>query len=560
MTTLQSRLLEELVPQWGTDAPVLAPLAVRLAADPAPEIQELVQEFNLPYRLVKSLIQSKAEGLLTSENVGNLSIDPILPLHELATSTSNQARESTKELEILREFIKLAPNPVHDLDHVVAKAETVLSRALLIKQRYYYRGINILCLGDHDLTSLACGLTMPDAEISVCDIDELLLRYLNDCTKSRFENVKLFYTDLRIRLNRSLHDYFDLVITDPPYSSDGVALFCARALQSIRTDRPTAMLLCYGSSIMRPDLAYDVQEAMSGLRILIEALIPRFNQYDGAHAIGATSDLYVLRPTRRSRAAAAAFANSAKIYSRGKSSVDSRQCNVPSPFAQAINEIIGTANRNISYIGEGWPDTQQEVQSAASIPIQQYFKSVDVPPAKSQGSHRPFADVLAVTLLPDYQHLEYQVVFSSNATDLFLVGDSMLQTLTEEGALLDNFVRSKYEIVNLHRDQNTTSMMLHLRRLPAPPETSQVHLLRFVADRWAAKVRNSWREGLISYYAANDRVLSKKAALEVMHLAMNETEIERNWPEKTLADFTRLELKCLAAQIVKTTDLGKASP
>ncbi len=64
-------------------------------------------------------------------------------------------------LERLRELIAKAPRARHTLDHVAATPDTVLRRALLLGARFWLPGARLLCVGDHDLTSLAVKLRPP---------------------------------------------------------------------------------------------------------------------------------------------------------------------------------------------------------------------------------------------------------------------------------------------------------------------------------------------------------------------------------------------------------------
>jgi len=50
---------------------------------------------------------------------------------------------------------------------------------------------------------------------------------------------------------------------------------------------------------LTPAIGFKVQRAVLDLDLAIEALLPGFNRYTGAQAIGSASDLYVTRPTSR---------------------------------------------------------------------------------------------------------------------------------------------------------------------------------------------------------------------------------------------------------------------
>jgi hypothetical protein len=122
-----------------------------------------------------------------------------------------------------------------------------------------------------------------------------------------------------------LHDRFDLVVTDPPYSPEGVGLFGARAVEAIERHDSGRVILAYGFPPASPALGLKTQRALSSLDLVYEAVLPDFNHYAGAQAIGSRSAQYVLRPTRRSKRAAARVAERTlpAIYSHGRQSVES---------------------------------------------------------------------------------------------------------------------------------------------------------------------------------------------------------------------------------------------
>ena len=74
---------------------------------------------------------------------------------------------------------------------------------------------------------------MPDVEITVVDIDEPLLEFLDAVAAERGLAIRTLFADLRDGLPDELLGHATLVFTDPPYSADGVALFLERALSAL---------------------------------------------------------------------------------------------------------------------------------------------------------------------------------------------------------------------------------------------------------------------------------------------------------------------------------------
>ncbi|SDX73596.1 Protein of unknown function DUF43 [Amycolatopsis xylanica] len=218
----------------------------------------------------------------------------------------------------LEKLIKDVPPPLAALDHVQATPETVLKRALWLRSRYDLGKARLLCLGDHDLTSLAVHLTDPDADITVVDLDERVLDYIDTASGGR---VRTLHADLRFGLPPAVSGAMDLVFSDPPYTPEGIGLFAARGVQALREPSDGRLLLAYGYSPRHPALGAQVQRELAILGLTFEAILPDFNRYFGAQAIGSAADLYVCQPTAKAKKARAGKGKAA-IYTHGPQSVE----------------------------------------------------------------------------------------------------------------------------------------------------------------------------------------------------------------------------------------------
>ncbi|MDT3438158.1 MULTISPECIES: bis-aminopropyl spermidine synthase family protein [unclassified Pseudofrankia] len=239
------------------------------------------------------------------------------------------------------ELIAAAPRPRADLDHVAATAETVVRRALWLAATYDLAGRHLLCVGDHDLTSLAAAAVIPGLRVTVVDVDDELLSFLYGQERSRGLNVRPYFADLRFGLPPSVAGSADLAFTDPPYTPEGVALFCARGAEGLRDRDHGRVLLAYGFSDRTPTLGWKTQRALSDAGFALEAMLPAFHAYDGAEAVGARADLYVCRPTshtwRHVNRAIGPLTAGTAIYSRGRASLESAPRDLlPEPAARAL--------------------------------------------------------------------------------------------------------------------------------------------------------------------------------------------------------------------------------
>src|SRR5206468_1587900 len=112
-----------------------------------------------------------------------------------------------------------------ELDHVAATPATCVARARYLAEHYALEGARVVCLGDHDLTSIALALAAPGARVSVIDVDDELLAYVDRAARSLDRRVDCHHADLRVGLPPGVRGAADLVFTDPPYTPAGVRLF-----------------------------------------------------------------------------------------------------------------------------------------------------------------------------------------------------------------------------------------------------------------------------------------------------------------------------------------------
>ena len=327
-------------------------------------------------------------------------------------------------VERMRALLAGVPEPLADLDHVPATAATVLERARHLHERYDLARCRVLLAGDHDATSLAFGvLGIGVRELVVVDVDQRLLAFLAG------EGVEVRFADLRVGLPAPLHGRFDLVFTDPPYSPAGVGLFAARAIEALAPERPTRLLLAYGYPDGAPALGLKVQAELSALELVYEAILPGFNAYDGAQAIGARAALYVLRPTKRSRRIAARRAprHAQALYTRGRQAVEARAAALPE-----LGELAGDSAAR--YFGEHWPGKRAR-------PLTELL---DAPQE---------APTVYVNLAPDLVYSLYQAVVAVTAKRVVIVAHNRTEGLRSaaEQALLRELAAPRYEVVRLAR-------------------------------------------------------------------------------------------------------------
>ncbi|GAA3976434.1 bis-aminopropyl spermidine synthase family protein [Thermobifida alba] len=396
----------------------------------------------------------------------------------------------------LRRLVAEAPAPRADLDHVSATARTALRRALFLTTRFTTHRARLLCVGDHDLTSLALTLVDPDAEATVVDIDERMLDYIDTAAARLGRKVRCYFADLRFGLPPAVRGSADLVFTDPPYTPEGVELFVRRGLEGSADPRTTRVLLAYGASETTPALAARVQRRLTRLHLAIEALWPDFNRYLGAEAIGAASDLYVLRATARTPLGRAEE-TTARIYSQGAHARES----AATLTAETARRVWADTPPE-ACVGD-WPGTlPAEVRR---VPLDTWLST----PAPARSA--------AVNLTGGAEALTERVILASPASDLRVVVDSHAPQVRDAAGqeALRRVVGSRRPLRFLRGLPDARHTVIQVGAAARPPDETAdpaawlAHRLRHRAHGSVASVL---RESLVQLAARTGRPVNKKWA------------------------------------------------
>lgn len=315
-------------------------------------LDRLIREPGVARRTVEELLSTIGDDLESRENGYRLapgvvdSYRDAFDLPDTTTVTNPQA------LPRLREFITSGPRPDAALDHVTATPESVLRRAEWLRDHYDLAGAHVLCLGDHDLTSLALGLLTPTTSVTVVDLDDRILEHIDTIASSENLPIRTVHADLRFGLPPATSRWADIVCTDPPYTPEGIGLFASRAAETL-ADSNGRIVIAYGYSNRHPKLGHKVQQQLLRAGMVFEAILPRFHRYYGAQAIGSASDLYVCQPTTRARKSAGR--HTPGIYTHGPQSVESSRTTSATELVRAVAQRTGATTPTLRAAGWDQP-------------------------------------------------------------------------------------------------------------------------------------------------------------------------------------------------------------
>lgn len=452
---MQSRPVATLVRMLGEGTPV--------------PVDQLIARSRLSHRSVMDVL-GRLEPWLESGPRGHRLLQPASPWW-----TTVQGRLKDVERR-LADLTAAAPGRRKHLDHVAATLPTRLRRARFLAGHYDLDGATLLCLGDHDLTSLALALTVPRCRIAVVDVDDALLEFIDRSAARLGATVTCRFADLRLGLPADLAATADLVFTDPPYSPEGVRLFAARGCEALRRDDGSRLLLCYGHGERQPALGLKVQAVLHSLHLLVEELWPAFNQYEGAQAIGGASALYVTRPVAATwRTIERDPPAGDRIYTHGPMAVEAVERALPEALARELPDPVPAAElwRLSARHAAVRPEHRPRLPETAAVDLTR-------------------APALAARLLLVHRGRRLRLALPAAAADALLKADGW------QGRLLGASYR-----LRLVAREGALAVVDAERRDDAV--TGADLLARHLVDHPAAVAASSLREGLIAAGAARTK-------------------------------------------------------
>ena len=423
----------------------------------------------------------------------------------------------------MAELVAAAPVPRAEFDHVQATPVTVVRRALWLDSSYDLAGTVVLCVGDHDLTSLAVGQVNREASVVVVDIDEATLEFI-DHSASRLDlSVRCLFGDLRFGLPGPAVGCADLAFTDPPYTPEGVELFVARGLHGLGNRDNGRIIVAYGYSDRHPTLGLQAQSAAHRMNLAYEAVLPHFNRYDGAQAVGSSSDLYVWRPTSRTWRGLGrldADPGAQGLYTRGPQAIE-KSPQVPDSVLLAARRATAAAGLPIgALVGNEWRDAGED---AVKLRLGTLLGSGLPPNVARRG---PFA-VLA-DLSEDPGPWLLRMLLAANADLVSALVPNNHPDLGSEAAQasLAALLRAKY-LLRFMRNQPDARYALVVGQAVDPqPLPRPARLAHWILRRAHGKVGNVWRDGLVHISSdAADGPLTKRDARAVAEAAARDRQL-----------------------------------
>jgi len=278
---------------------------------PRISVKELAHHLFLPVPIISAIKNElKKKNIIMNSNgmvvttKGELIIRQELKIEALDIKRYLQVISMENSHEIFQDIAEIYQNrPEVDvtIDQSKCTIETAFKRACYLLQKQEIIAGSLLCIGDDDLVSVACAFLYDyitngngkDFHITIVDKDVRICDYITEISQNHQLPITCIQHDLREPIPKTLSNKFNSMITDPPYTINGLQLFIQRGLPCLKRNREVSIFLSY------PYKSFDhrlmIHQFLTANRIVIDSMKEGFNHYEGAQIIGGVSDFYHLK-------------------------------------------------------------------------------------------------------------------------------------------------------------------------------------------------------------------------------------------------------------------------
>jgi len=183
---------------------------------------------------------------------------------------------------LIKEYDEIAKNrplPTNVYDQGVIDNESAISRFLYMLSRGDLYKKKIIILGDDDLMGILFSLSDIVDEITVLEIDERLVNYINSVKKEKnLKNIEVYTYDARDPLEDIFKNKFDTFFTDPVETVEGLLIFVSRMVEALKGDRCSGY---FGLSSIESNIDkwFRIQKSLNEMNLVITDIRRNFSYY-----------------------------------------------------------------------------------------------------------------------------------------------------------------------------------------------------------------------------------------------------------------------------------------
>lgn len=193
-----------------------------------------------------------------------------------------------KMLEPFEKIYKSKPPATFIFDQRPINIASSINRVAYMVNRMDIRNKDIVLLGDDDLTGIAIALTGLAKSVTVLDIDERLIKYVNEVSKKYGLKIvaKVFDATKPVKEMQSM---FDVLLCDPTPEPIPFSVFMNVA---IKITKPSGVIYTsiYSSAM---EFNYQMQQVMTERNLHITDMIPNWTEYKSIYNLYTKRDLEI---------------------------------------------------------------------------------------------------------------------------------------------------------------------------------------------------------------------------------------------------------------------------
>jgi len=190
----------------------------------------------------------------------------------------NLTERNMNYLKIIGEIIKLRPPDKPKIVQYHVNAYSLVRRIKKILS-YSSKSDKILFIGDDDFTSLVL-YKLGYKHLTVVDIDEEILNLIKTYSKNSINTIQFDLRETYKGKYLSLKEEYDLFVTDPPYTKDGIRIFIMSGLINLKKRGIGIIILPYKyKERMRWAKLEFIEEFLIRNNLLILEIIPNCQKY-----------------------------------------------------------------------------------------------------------------------------------------------------------------------------------------------------------------------------------------------------------------------------------------
>jgi len=267
----------------------------------------------------------------------------------------------------MAEIYRHRPKPTFVFDQRPVSLATTLRRVAYLIWRGDLYGRRVVVIGDDDLTGLAIALTSLASGVTVIDIDERLIAFMQQ-QAARFDiRIELVQADLTKGIPSGYHNKFDVFLTDPTPAPIPFTLFVNTGIKLLKKGPGYIGYVSAYSSGMKKSI--ELQTILTEMRLFITDIIPYFTEYEFIQETYSPTDQDLLirySPSGCVEDKLSFFESLIRFETTDETRTLPVKCTLKDVFGTATKRVLSNLSKDPAF-SEGSEDAAYIYQTAAAL-------------------------------------------------------------------------------------------------------------------------------------------------------------------------------------------------